>query len=49
MDLAKFIAAASRRTAFTSTHRDPLAAARQFFDQHSDTAEVSPAVVDLER
>ena len=39
MDLPAFIAAASRRTRFTSTHRDPLQAARNFIDQHGATAE----------
>jgi len=39
MDLAAFIAAAARRTRFTSTHRDPLQAARLFIDQHGATAE----------
>jgi hypothetical protein len=39
MDLPAFIAAAARRTRFTSTHRDPLQAARQFIDQRSATPE----------
>lgn len=39
MNLAEFIAAIGRRTRFTSTHRDPLQAARQFIDQHGATPE----------
>ena len=39
MDLAAFIAASARRTHLTSTYRDPLRAARQFIDQHGETAE----------
>ena len=39
MQLAAFIAAAGRRTAFTSTHRDPLQAVRTFLDEHGATAE----------
>lgn len=39
MDLPAFIAAAARRTRFTSTHRDPLQAARRFIEQHGATAE----------
>jgi hypothetical protein len=39
MDLPAFIAAAARRTRSTSTHRDPLLAARQFIDQHGTTLE----------
>ena len=39
MDLPAFLAAAARRTAFTSTHRDPLLAAREFIDQYGATAE----------
>ena len=39
MNLAAFLAAASRRTSFTSTHRDPLQAARQFIKEHGATAE----------
>lgn len=40
MDAAAFFASVRRRTAFTSTHRDPLAAARQYINHHGDTAEV---------
>ncbi len=39
MDLAAFIAAVSRRTRFTSMHRDQLLAAKQFIAQHGATAE----------
>jgi len=39
VDLPAFIAAAGRRTRFTSTHRDPLQAARQFIAEHGATTE----------
>ncbi len=39
MDLPAFIAAAGRRTRFTSTHRDPLKAALNFLDEHGETSE----------
>ena len=39
MNLPAFIAAAACRTSFTSTHRDPLQAARQFICRHGGIAE----------
>jgi len=39
MDAAGFFAVVRRRTTFTSTHRDPLAAACRFINQRGDTAE----------
>lgn len=39
MELAAFLAAAARRTRFTSTHRDPLQAARRFIERHGATTE----------
>ena len=39
MNLPAFLAATGLRTNFTSTHRDPLDAARKFLDKHGTTAE----------
>jgi len=39
MDLAAFIAAAGRRTRFSSTHRDPMIAAWFFLGRYGETAE----------
>lgn len=39
MELAAFLVAIQRRTRFTSTARDPLAAAHAFLDKHGKTAE----------
>ena len=39
MDVLSFLIALKRHTPYTSTHRDPLAAAERFLDEHRDTAE----------
>jgi len=39
VNLPAFIAAAGKRTARTSTHRDPLAATSLYLGAHGDTAE----------